>query len=595
MKTVGDLRARLGLDKKKFDQGLTTAKKQGNKFGSAMKKVGGILAGAFAVTKIIQWAKALKQAYQVQREAEIKLQTIMKQRMGLGAAAVKDLQKQASAYQKIGVIGDEVQLSGLQQLATFLKQKESLESLLPAMNNLLAQQKGFNAGAQDAVNIANLMGKVLDGQTSALKRTGISFTQAQLEALKMGNEMERAAVLADVINSNVGDVNKALGKSDLGKIKAWQNAWGDFKELLGSKLVPILGKIAEWGMKTLPKMSSGFQEARNSVISLTNNFIDLYNESMFFRKVVQGIGFAVKTVFGFLKAQIQSAKAAFKGLGQIVKDIFTGNWDDIKDHANQAGQEIVETQADYAKEIGENWQKMMENTTGKEYIQHIRIVATGGAAGTEGRGEGVEPMDKISPIAGIVTDPEAMNRLIEGTKNLQTMFAQTNIAALDMGGIIGDVFSGMANSISDALGETKNVFQAFWKFFTNFIKGLIIKLIAATIAALALAAVLSAIGMGGGKIALQIAKIGKFKDIFASGFGQISGFDKLAEGAHGGVVPAGYPNDTYPALLSSGETVLTPQQSQSTNEIKLSGSVNVDGRILKIVFERGQAFMNDIT
>ena len=94
-KIVGQLKAILGLDKKKFDRGLKDAKKQGSKFGSAMKKIGGILAWAFAVTKIVQWAKALKQAYQVQMEAEIKLATIMKQRMGLGKAAVNDLKRQA--------------------------------------------------------------------------------------------------------------------------------------------------------------------------------------------------------------------------------------------------------------------------------------------------------------------------------------------------------------------------------------------------------------------------------------------------------------------------------------------------------------------
>ena len=30
--------------------------------------------------------------------------------------------------------------------------------------------------------------------------------------------------------------------------------------------------------------------------------------------------------------------------------------------------------------------------------------------------------------------------------------------------------------------------------------------------------------------------------------------------AQGGVVPGGYPSDTYPAMLTSGETVMTPQQ-----------------------------------
>ncbi len=101
---------------------------------------------------------------------------------------IKDL---ASAQQELGVIGDEVQLSGAQQIATFLKQKESLATLLPAMNNLLAQQNGLNATTQDAVSVGNLMGKVMQGQTSALTRVGITFDEAEEKVLKYGTESER--------------------------------------------------------------------------------------------------------------------------------------------------------------------------------------------------------------------------------------------------------------------------------------------------------------------------------------------------------------------------------------------------------------------
>jgi hypothetical protein len=374
-KIVGQLKAILGLDKKKFDRGLKDAKKQGSKFGSAMKKIGGILAGVFAVTKIFQWAKALKQAYQMQMEAEIKLATIMRTRMGLGKAAVQDLKRQASEYQKIGIIGDEVQLSGLQQLATFLKQKESLESLLPAMNNLLAQQRGYNANAQDAVNIANLMGKVLDGQVSALRRVGISFTEAQSEGLKMGNEMERASILAEVITANVGEVNKALGETPLGKIKKWQNAWGDFKEMLGAKIVPLLGQFAEWGMKTLPKISENFNGIRKRVVALANNFIDLYNESMFFRTAVETIGATFKTLSTIVKGVFDGIILMTKGTGQLLKDIFTGNWKELGANADKVMVEVFENFKKMGQDVGDHWEKRMENITSKKHIQYIEIRA----------------------------------------------------------------------------------------------------------------------------------------------------------------------------------------------------------------------------
>lgn len=165
--------------------------------------------------------------------AETKLTTVMQQRMGATEAEIQSIKDLAEAQQKLGVIEDDVQLSGAQQIATFLKEKESLETLLPAMNNLLAQQKGLNATAQDAVTVGNLMGKVMQGQTSALTRVGITFTEAEEKVLKFGDEQARAAMLAQVITNNVGEMNAALAKTDAGQMKQLETSIDGLRESLG--------------------------------------------------------------------------------------------------------------------------------------------------------------------------------------------------------------------------------------------------------------------------------------------------------------------------------------------------------------------------
>ena len=117
----------------------------------------------------------LTSAYQVQLVAETQLQTIMRQRMGANDEMIQSVKDLCSAQQELGVIGDEVQLSGAQQMATFLKSKQSLDVLIPAMNNLIAQQNGLNATNQDAVSIGNMMGKAMQGQVEVLQRVGITF------------------------------------------------------------------------------------------------------------------------------------------------------------------------------------------------------------------------------------------------------------------------------------------------------------------------------------------------------------------------------------------------------------------------------------
>lgn len=190
----------------------------------------------------------LTSAYQVQLVAETQLQTIMRQRMGANDEMIQSVKDLCSAQQELGVIGDEVQLSGAQQMATFLKSKQSLDVLIPAMNNLIAQQNGLNATNQDAVSIGNMMGKAMQGQVEVLQRVGITFTDAQKQVLQFGTESERAAMLAQVITDNVGNMNAELAKTDAGKWKQTENYLGDIKEQLGAMVqqyAPIITFLSQ--------------------------------------------------------------------------------------------------------------------------------------------------------------------------------------------------------------------------------------------------------------------------------------------------------------------------------------------------------------
>lgn len=172
--------------------------------------------------------------YQTSVVAQTQLATIMRQRMGSTEEEIQSIRDLCSAQQELGVVEDDIAASGAQQMATFLKQKQSLDVLIPAMNNLIAQQDGLNATVQGAVSIGNMMGKAMQGQTEVLQRVGITFDEAQKQVLQYGTETERAAMLAEVITANVGNMNEELGKTDVGRQKQLENALGDIKEQIGS-------------------------------------------------------------------------------------------------------------------------------------------------------------------------------------------------------------------------------------------------------------------------------------------------------------------------------------------------------------------------
>ena len=227
-----------------------------------------------AVDKVNAAIQSMASAYSNAELNATRLEVIMRQRMKSTDAEIASIKKLTSAQADLGIISAGVQRAGAQQLATFLYQKSSLEVLIPAMNNLVAQQRGFSAEAGDAVNVANLMGKAMMGMTSALRRVGITFTEAQEAAIKNGNEQERAAMLAQIITDNVGEMNAALAKTDAGKQKQLANSMGALKAKIGS-LVSGIAPYLNVGA-SIANMAMGFMNVRNAVVAFSSKIGSAY-------------------------------------------------------------------------------------------------------------------------------------------------------------------------------------------------------------------------------------------------------------------------------------------------------------------------------
>ena len=226
------------------------------------------------ITKMNDVVQSMASAYSNAELNATRLEVIMRQRMKSTDAEIASIKKLTSAQADLGIISAGVQRAGAQQLATFLYQKSSLEVLIPAMNNLVAQQRGFSAEAGDAVNVANLMGKAMMGMTSALRRVGITFTEAQEAAIKNGNEQERAAMLAQIITDNVGEMNAALAKTDAGKQKQLANSMGALKAKIGS-LVSGIAPYLNVGA-SIANMAMGFMNVRNAVVAFSSKISSAY-------------------------------------------------------------------------------------------------------------------------------------------------------------------------------------------------------------------------------------------------------------------------------------------------------------------------------
>lgn len=241
------------------------------KLGDFAYRINNIFQTASTIfSKLSTTCSTLTAAYNAQLEAETKLAQVMKNTIGATEEEYRSILKLTSAQQQLGVIGDEVQLAGAQELATYLEKTESLQTLIPVMNDMLAQQYGLNATQEQSVTIGSMLGKVMEGQTGALSRYGYKFDETQEKILKFGTEEQRVATLAEVVTSAVGGVNKALANTDAGRAKQLANTWGDVQEQFGelatklksslvptmSKLVELASRIADWARNNIEKIKT---------------------------------------------------------------------------------------------------------------------------------------------------------------------------------------------------------------------------------------------------------------------------------------------------------------------------------------------------
>ncbi len=272
-----------------------------NQAVTALQNVSGAIGG------LRDTMAGLTSTYNAVQQANTQLTTVMRQRMNATDDDIKKVTDLIGAQSKLGVIGGTVQKAGAQQIATFLKEKGTLEQLVPAMNDLLAQQRGLNASQEDARSVANLMGKAMTGQTSALRRVGITFDEAQEKVMKYGTEQQRAAMLAEIITNNVGHMNAKLGETDAGKLKQAEMRFAGIKVQLG-----------ELVSKVLPYVSLAAQ-----TLTIASSVVTLGKSIQGVMVVMGNLNLATKAV-AVASAGARTAMAGLSAVVRVAQSAFTG-------------------------------------------------------------------------------------------------------------------------------------------------------------------------------------------------------------------------------------------------------------------------------
>ena len=255
-------------------------------------------------------------------KADKLLETNLMKQANFKKEHIQMLKDEASALQDVGVVGDDVAVAGAGQLAIYKLKAEQIKTILPIIDDMVAKEKGFNGTQEDAIAMADVFGKAVEGKTKGLVKYGVSLTDAEEKLFKTMKREQRAEFLNKKLTAAIGGTNKALRETDEGKIVAAKGAWSDMQAELGKKLMPKLGAIAEWFHSKIP----GIQDF---ILSLADKVEELVTRA---EPYITQIKDMFGKIFEKVKPALEETWQILSNAGTIAIDIaqnIINNWDRI--------------------------------------------------------------------------------------------------------------------------------------------------------------------------------------------------------------------------------------------------------------------------
>lgn len=345
----------------------TQSKSTGDTLSGLAKKVTGVVAAYAGFSQVKNFMTDCVTGVLELERANERLSTLMMNVKGTTQAQVDEIIKYGDALELVTTIEGDATVVGASQLATFQLQGDTIKTLLPALQDLAVSSYGVSVSQEQMQSMANLLGKVMTGSTSALTRYGVIMDENQKKILQTGTESERAAILVEVLGQNFGGLAESMAKTPEGRIVQLRNAWGSVKDIVGYGVLPAITSVVTFlaskipaaqavmtkavdAVKVpfiwikdnvLPPLVTAFQNVWNYGVSAFNNIKSAVeqNESKFASvgTLLTGVRDALFNAFEFCKPALNWVKdtglpLVVSGLGGVLQiasgvlNFFVNNW-----------------------------------------------------------------------------------------------------------------------------------------------------------------------------------------------------------------------------------------------------------------------------
>jgi len=249
---------------KKIAGGITAgSQKAAGGFKSSMKGLAGVAAGAFAVSSVTAFfGEAIEEAKESAKVSALTANIIKGtgQAAGISAEQVGDLAGEISAY---AGIDDEAVQAGENLLLSFTNIKNAAGEGNDIFNQTTKAAVDMSvAMGTEVTGASKILGKSLNDPLkglTALGKAGVSFTASQKEQVKAmvasGDILGAQKIILGEVTKRYGGAAEAAAAPTAKLTVAWDN----FKEQIGTAVLPIIGKLADFMTENLvPALSATF-------------------------------------------------------------------------------------------------------------------------------------------------------------------------------------------------------------------------------------------------------------------------------------------------------------------------------------------------
>lgn len=227
--------------------------------------------GALAVVGIAKGIKSfaddMRSAYLVQWQAEKNVNDALYSNMTARGESQKAIDDQVKAYkslasqlQKVGVIGDEVTLSGMGIMTQMGLTTDQVKTMTPLLQDLAVKQYGLNVSTDQFKQVSQSVATMVNMGKLTLQGYGIQVTDVERKQFKAMSQSERYTFIMNKLKNSVAGANEAMAQTAGGKLQQMNNALGDCEEQVGQLVNTIYGGFATMALPIIEDATGAFQE-----------------------------------------------------------------------------------------------------------------------------------------------------------------------------------------------------------------------------------------------------------------------------------------------------------------------------------------------